>query len=304
MLPGDHVANVTLSIVVPTRNRPDHAIACARSILANNGFQEAVFVDQSDGPETAEALATLGDPRVRCVRSALRGATNARNTGIEQTSGLLLAFTDDDCRVSPHWVESILRIFETGASVVFGRVTAPEELLRQGFVAVFEPEIRECVGRLPPSWQWGLTANLAVRRDVVIAVAGFDPMLGPGSPLPAGDDPDFMIRVLRKGYTIINAREIEVEHLGVRSHGADAGKLTRAYAKGTAGTLVKHMRLGDREAGALFFGQVQSVAIGVYRNVRNRHRPLGLGYGLGLLSGACVSFKFAVDHADRLYKAR
>jgi glycosyltransferase involved in cell wall biosynthesis len=300
------VANQTLSIVVPTRNRPDHASACALSILRNNSFSEVLFVDQSDGPQTSEALARLSDSRIRCVRSSLRGATNARNTGIDQTTGELIAFCDDDCRVSEDWVDRILHIFTTdpAAAVICGGVTAPEELRRQGFVAVFEPQVREWVDRLPPSSEWGLTANLAVRRAVLSDVGKFDPFLGVGSPLPAGEEPDFLIRVLRRGYKIVNAREVEVEHLGVRAHGEETSKLYRAYGKGTAAALMKHVRLGDRGAAVLGLEQLDSIARGVFKNLRNGHRPFGVGYMLAFLSGGLASFKFRVNTTDRLYALR
>jgi len=61
-----------LSVVVPTRNRPDHAAECAKAILAGGGFDELILVDQSDGDETEKALKA---PGVRCLRSNLRGAT-------------------------------------------------------------------------------------------------------------------------------------------------------------------------------------------------------------------------------------
>src|SRR3954471_41021 len=115
---------VNISVVVPTRNRPDHAYECARRLVECVGLEEAVFVDQSDDDETLSAIDKLGDPRVRCVRSELRGATNGRNVGIAETSGRFIAFTDDDCRVSPGWLMSIRRIFETDpdAAIICGRV--------------------------------------------------------------------------------------------------------------------------------------------------------------------------------------
>src|SRR4051812_5516598 len=101
-----------ISVVVPTRNRPDHAAACAQALLACEGLQQVVFVDQSDSEATLEAIRALGDSRIGCVRSQLRGATNGRNVGIELTTGAIIAFTDDDCRVAPDWISRILEAFD------------------------------------------------------------------------------------------------------------------------------------------------------------------------------------------------
>src|SRR5579885_615874 len=99
----------TVSVVVPTRNRPGHVVPCAESILTNADALEVIFVDQSDDSQTADALATIQDPRLRCVRSEQRGVTKGRNLGIELSKGEIVAFTDDDCRARADWVASLAR---------------------------------------------------------------------------------------------------------------------------------------------------------------------------------------------------
>lgn len=118
-------------MVVPTPNRPDHVSDCAKSVIADGGFDGLLFVDQCDGSETAERIAAITDTqRAICIRSDLPGATNGRNVGIENTSGLLMAFTDDDWRVAPNWCESIRGLFASDPriAVVCGRVDVAEDL--------------------------------------------------------------------------------------------------------------------------------------------------------------------------------
>ena len=117
----------TLSVVVPTRNRPDHAGPCVASILANPGSFELVLIDQSDTDATELAMQPyLRDPRFRIVRTTTtRGASNARNLGVSETSRPLIAFTDDDCRVASDWLQQIAKIFaaDTATDILYGRVT-------------------------------------------------------------------------------------------------------------------------------------------------------------------------------------
>jgi len=298
---------LSLSIVVPTRNRPDHAQACARTILAGGDFEELLFVDQSEGGATEDSLAALGDHRVRCVRSELRGATNGRNVGIELTHGALIAFTDDDCRVAPDWIASIRRIFaaDTQVAVVCGRVRVPEELQRQGFVMSFEPHVREWSGRFPPPERdWGITANLAARREVLLRVGKFDPILGPGAPLLCGEEPDLLFRVLKAGFKVVNAREVIVDHLGVRAYGPQSRRLWQDYGVGTAAALFKHVRLGDRDAAALYLRHLGIMGRVIVKNLLAGRRPTGVVYTLAFLSGALASFKFRIDREQRLYLPR
>ena len=299
-------AALRISVVVPTRNRAEHAAECAREILRSDGFDEIVFVDQSDGSETERALAAIGDGRIRRVACRLRGATNGRNLGIEATTGDVIAFTDDDCRVASDWISSIAAVFASDPSValVCGRVRVPDELRARGFAVEFEPDVREWVGRFPPpDRDWGITANMAVRRDVFARVGPFDAMLGAGAPLLSGEEPDLIFRVLKAGLKVVNAREVGVTHLGVRLHGPEATQLWRTYGRGTAAALFKHVRLGDTDAAAIYLRHLGVLGRVMAENVVRGRRPLGLGYTLAFLSGAVASFRYRVDRQRRLYVA-
>jgi len=301
------MSRVELSVVVPTRNRPDHVSDCAASLLAAGGFDELLFVDQSDGPESAEMLAGIGDERVRCIRSDLRGATNARNVGIEHSRGSLIAFTDDDCRVARNWCGSIRSLFESDPeiAVVCGRVDVPEELASEGFAIGFVPAVREWQSKFPPpDRDWGITANMSVRRSVFETVGLFDPLLGPGAPLRCGEEPDLLFRVLDRGMKVVNADEVRVSHLGIRKHGPESSQLWDAYGAGTAAALFKHVRLGNLKATQLWLGHVSKMVVGIVRNVVMRRRPVGARYALAFLQGTRNSLRYGVDRSRRIYVQR
>jgi GT2 family glycosyltransferase len=293
----------TLAVVIPTRNRAEHAVACVRSVLASGHFDELLVVDQSDGRETESALAGL-DPRVRYVRSQLRGATNGRNTGIEMSNSEIVAFTDDDCRVAPDWTSKLIAIFagDPAAAVVCGRVRVPQSLEDKGYTTTFEPEIREWRGRFPPPGRdWGLTANFAARRSVFAELGDFDGRLGAGTPLASGEEQDFLFRALKAGHKVVNAREAEVDHLGVRAQGAQSTQLWRQYALGTSAALFKHIRLGDLDAMGLFLGHLAGCGKLILTNVLHLHRPVGFGYAQAFVAGAFASFRFKVDRSRRRF---
>jgi glycosyltransferase involved in cell wall biosynthesis len=296
-----------LSVCLPTRNRHAHALACSQSILANQGFLELIVVDQSDGTETKDALSAIADPRLRYVATSTRGVTAARNLGIDMAGGDLVAFTDDDCRVELNWVETMKAVFEQDpeVAVVCGRVHVPEELRAAGFAESFEPEVREWQHRFPPFGRdWGITANLALRRDIVARVGKFDPMLGAGAPLRSGGEPDLLFRVLAAGLKIVNARECSVEHLGIRKYGAEAQRLMRGYGRGTGAALFKHVRLGDRQAMGVYAGFLSANLRRVCGNLVRGRRPTGLGYLVAFVGGSVDSCRYRVDKQERLYAAR
>ena len=297
---------LSVSVVVPTRNRPAHAAACAASILAVDGFVDLTFVDQSDDRATEEALSKIDDRRLRYVRTATRGVTNGRNIGMDSSEGDIIAFTDDDCRVRPDWIQRIVEVFaDEQVAVVCGRVCVPPEIQHLGYAEGFEPHVRVWQGHYPPLGRdWGITANFSIRRSVLPRVGPFDPMLGAGAPLRSGGEPDFLFRVLRSGFKVINAGEVVVDHFGIRKPGHEFKNLIIGYGTGTAAALFKHVRLGDPAGILVYFRFLGSTVWRVSANVVSGERPTGAGYLIAFIKGTLASYKFRVDRRRRQYVER
>jgi glycosyltransferase involved in cell wall biosynthesis len=296
-----------ISAVVPTRNRPDHAEPCVGSILSNAGDDfELLIVDQSDDAATEQSLAIYAtDPRFRYIRSSSRGASAARNVGVEQSTAPIIAFTDDDCRASTDWLQQITMLFEQEpeAALVFGRVSIPDELKGRGFAAEFEPPQRAQYNEFPPAnVNWGLGANMSARRSLFERVGTFDPLLGPGSAFRAGEEFDLAIRALAAKYTVVHSTEIAVLHLGVRE-GGDASALVRGYGRATGATIAKHVRLGTPDSNSLLSWFTHFAGRGLF-NVAMGMRPTGIGFACGMLAGAYSSLSQPIDRARGIYTNR
>jgi glycosyltransferase involved in cell wall biosynthesis len=294
-------------VVVATRNREGHIASCVKTILANLGVFELYVVDQSDTLSTELALSEIGDPRLHYVHTPTRGVTTGRNIGIELSHGDIIAFTDDDCRVSPDWVTQMHRIFESDpdVAVVCGRVDVPEELWGRGHTESFHPRERIWRGRYPPiGTDWGLTANMGLRRAALTRIGLFDPVLGVGAPLRSGGEPDLIFRALRDGFTVINAEEVAVDHLGVRAPGPESRRLIRGYGAGTGAALFKHARLGDPAGISVYLRFLGKTLGRVCGNLVRGQRPTGAGYLCAFLSGSIASMRFRVDRRRRQFVGR
>lgn len=88
-----------VSVVIPTRNRPDVLERSVRSALRQDGVRvDVVVVDDGSEPPVAPALlARIGGDRVRVVRhEQSSGVAHARNAGVGAARGEWVAFLDDD----------------------------------------------------------------------------------------------------------------------------------------------------------------------------------------------------------------
>jgi len=293
-----------ICVVVATRNRPEQAIACARSILGCTGPSfEVVFVDQSEGPETGRRLEELHDPRLRHVAGPRLGISAGRNVGIADSETPLVAFTDDDCRVPPDWLARIVGHFsaEPETAVLFGRVRVPNDLPADAFAASFEAEVLDCKADLSGGFpSLGIGANFAARREALRRVGPFDEGLGVGTAMKAGEEFDFIFRALASGLAIRNTRDVELLHLGVR-RGHDVDSLRLGYVRGTAACLAKHARLGDTPVRRFLVRLTRDYLLAVFEAARSRRRPLGLRWLGAHALGLAAAFTYGVDRDPRLF---
>lgn len=92
-----------VSVVIPVYNRRTFIGRAVESVLAQAGVDlELIVVDDGSTDGTAEAVAAVGDPRLRLLhQSPNQGQSAARNRGIEASRGELVGFLDSDDLAMP-----------------------------------------------------------------------------------------------------------------------------------------------------------------------------------------------------------
>ena len=96
-----------ISFIIPAYNE-EHELPATLSAIraaASGAAQpyEIIVVDNASATPDTERVAGEAGPRIRYVRENRPGLDWARNRGIVETSGEVVAFTDDDCVVDPGW---------------------------------------------------------------------------------------------------------------------------------------------------------------------------------------------------------
>lgn len=246
-----------VSVVICTRDRPDSVLNALRELTAlrYRAF-EIVVVDNAPRTDATEkAIRELygDDSRLRYVREPRPGLSRARNRGVAEAVADIVAFTDDDVKVDPWWLDGIARGFRTAPDVACvtgliatARLENAEQLyfhLREGWGAECEPRIFDLAGNRDTSSLYpyspgifGAGANFAMSRTVLKELGGFDEALGAGTPSGGGEDLDMFMRVVLAGHRIVYEPSAVVWHL----HRTDLAELTRqmrAYGSGLTAAL-------------------------------------------------------------------
>ena len=209
-----------VSVVVATRDRARLLGATLEALAAQRvpaGFDwEIVVVDNASRDGTADLVRWFAKGAPVPVRAALEtrpGVSHARNRGIAEARGAILAFTDDDVLPATDWVAQIAAAMERWeAQGVGGRILprweAPpppwlvsSKRLREALALMESEESRllSLPRTLPTVWG----PNMALRREVFDKAGNFDPARGlVGRKLFRGEEVDLIDRALALGFRI------------------------------------------------------------------------------------------------------
>ena len=202
-----------MTVAISTMERPSALARCIRALLDGDTLPaELVIIDQSTDDATERVVRQVASShtassavRVGYVRQPRLGLAASRNAAIAASTRPIVAFTDDDCVPDADWLTAITSTFETdqNVDVVTGRILplGPEQ---PGLHAVsLRPSCMPMRfgGRSLP-WVVGSGANVAVKREWLKHVGGFDERLGVGSPGLAAEDMDFLYRLVAAHATV------------------------------------------------------------------------------------------------------
>jgi glycosyltransferase involved in cell wall biosynthesis len=101
-----------VTVVVTTYNRAGMVPRAIRSVLAQTYARiDCLVVDDGSTDDTSRVLKEIADPRVRVVRHEKnRGATSAKNTGLDHLRGEWFTFVDSDDEIVPEAIETLVGV--------------------------------------------------------------------------------------------------------------------------------------------------------------------------------------------------
>jgi len=185
-----------VSVIVCTHNGAAALAECLEGIAALDYPQyEVIVVDDGSSDATGEIARKFA---IRLIQTENMGLGAARNRGLAEASGRIVAYIDDDATPDPHWLRYLVGTLLSTQHVGAGGPNIPPD--GQGAVA-------DAVARAPGGPTHVLLTdrdaehipgcNMAFWRAPLVDAGGFDPRFR-----VAGDDVDICWRLHECGWTL------------------------------------------------------------------------------------------------------
>ena len=204
---------IDLTLIIATYNRAEQLMVTLGSVATQQypaERWECVVVDNNSKDNTrerVEAFATAHpDLNIRYCFEQNQGLSHARNRGIKEAQGEILAFIDDDERIVEDFVASYVELFDTksDAMAAGGKIIAEYPTGRPRWMSKYtERPIANPMDfgqsvRLFPEGRIPGGGNMAMRRELFDQIGTFNTTLGrTGKSLIGGEESDLFERIAK-----------------------------------------------------------------------------------------------------------
>lgn len=185
-----------ISVIIPHLNQPQMLARCLESLMAGKRTpDEIIVVDNGSAQMPHDVCDTI--PDIQLLREDTPGPGPARNCGIAQARGDILAFIDADCLADPLWLaEAEAAMADPKAQILGGDVRIayvdPDNLtVLEAYESIYAYRMERYISREGFTG----TGNLVIRPDVFADVGLF-------AGIGVAEDRDWGQRATAMGYDI------------------------------------------------------------------------------------------------------
>lgn len=248
-----------LSVVVCTFNRSESLRRMLNSLreatIPDNLSCEYIVVDNNSDDDTRlvfEEIEKNYESTIKYVFEDKRGISHARNRGVSEARGEIIAFTDDDVIVDKHWIQNIDNAFKEHDDVacVGGKILPIWEIpkpqwLRSNFYS-YLGLLDHGDSVVYNSNIWG--ANFAVKSEIFKKYGLFDLNLGRRPrKLYSGEETEFLYRLKNAGEKLL------YYPLSIIYHNVPAHRMSKKY--------LRKWRFDHGEMEGILIGNMKSLDI-------------------------------------------
>ena len=207
-------SNLTVSVVICTRNRPDDLRSCLAAISRlRPAPDEVIVVDNTAGDGETEGAAK--EAGARYAVEPVEGLSRARNRGLIESRSNIVVYVDDDAVPTEHWLGHLIEPFTDPCVAAVTGETASQAT--PGANGGQEPPRR--LSNHDKTWfeiatfgGLGIGANMALRRSSCAGWKIFDERLGRGAPFRIGEESHAFASLIEHGYSAVHVPAAIVVH--------------------------------------------------------------------------------------------
>ncbi|MCA7893338.1 glycosyltransferase [Burkholderia cepacia] len=230
---AEWVAPRSISVVVNTCNRATSLDATLASLLQQSFRDMEIVVVNGPSTDRTPEIIDKYRGRVKVVQCAELNLSVSRNIGIKAAAGDVIAFIDDDALPEPFWAERILAAYndeDIGAvgGFVFDHTGTDYQATyivcdRYGKSWTRIDANPSGLYSFPGAFRYSalIGTNCSFRRDLLVKLGGFDEEYEYFL-----DETDVCVRLIDRGYKILQISDAFVHHKFLPSHMRTAAKAT------------------------------------------------------------------------------
>jgi glycosyltransferase involved in cell wall biosynthesis len=245
----DRLPSISVVVCAFTAERLGVMTEAVDSLRAQAYAPHEVILVIDHAPELlAEVRERWPDLKIVANREK-QGLSGARNTGVAEAEGDVVAFLDDDAIAAPDWLARLAAAYADPAVLGAGGTVRPRWV--EGKPGWFPPEFDWVVGCTHSGMPQELApvrnlvgANMSFRRRPLLEVGGFSHDLGRVGTLPVGcEETDLSIRIHQRWpeAEIVYDPEAAVDHVVPSARGRVRYFLDRCRAEGRSKAVLTGM---------------------------------------------------------------
>lgn len=234
------MSSVRISLVLATKDR-DISLINFLDHLKPQTFDnfEILIIDQNLDDRIQKILTHYPEFNIIHIKSE-PGLSHARNMGLEQASGDIIGFPDDDCWYDADTLSYVIKFFSNHPAIdgLTGRT-----LSGTNQKPIWKWDNKKGLVNKKNIWKRASSVSIFVRSDSLKLGINFDEKLGVGSGTPwgSGEEIDFLLQMLQAGFTIEYDPDFIVYHDdAIPNNNEKEIKKAYTYACGMGYVLRKH----------------------------------------------------------------
>jgi len=198
--------NPFVSVIIPAHNDQNRLKLCLEAINLQSypSKNYEIIVIDNNSTENIEKIAKDSSDKIKILKESKPYSYAARNKGIANAKGEIIAFTDSDCIPGREWIEKgVLTMIENSADLVGGKIEfyfSNKQTLSEVYDSLFFLNSENAVKK-------GLcqTANLFVRKKIFLKLGYFPEVV-------SGGDSQWTKNATDQGYRLTYSSKAIVKH--------------------------------------------------------------------------------------------